>query len=77
MGYIILFFLAGPVILGVGNLVIGPIFNKQTPFRVQVRSFVVGSMIYLILATIGYFYYYKVTLTRKPPYLIKWTTICM
>lgn len=53
MGYIILFFLAGPVILGVGNLVIGPIFNKQTPFRVQVRSFVVGSMIYLILATIG------------------------
>ena len=54
MGYIILFFLAGPVILGVGNLVIGPIFNKQTPFRVQVRSFV-GSMIYLILATIGYF----------------------
>lgn len=32
MGYIILFFLAGPVILGVGNLVIGPIFNKQTPF---------------------------------------------
>ena len=36
MGYIILFFLAGPVILGVGNLVI-------------------GSMIYLILATIGYF----------------------
>lgn len=28
MGYIILFFLAGPVILGVGNLVIGPIFNK-------------------------------------------------
>lgn len=55
MSYIILFFLAGPVILGVGNLVIGPIFNKQTPFHVQVRSFVVGSMIYLILATIGYF----------------------
>lgn len=39
MGYIILFFLAGPVILGVGNLVIGPIFNKQTPFRVQVKIF--------------------------------------
>ncbi|CYF26315.1 hypothetical protein [Staphylococcus aureus] len=55
MGYIILFFLAGPVILGVGNLVIGPIFNKQTLFHVQVRSFVVGSMIYLILATIDYF----------------------
>lgn len=65
MGYIILFFLAGPVILGVGNLVIGPIFNKQTPFHVQVRSFVVGSMIYLILATIGYFYYYKVNFNEK------------
>ncbi|WP_143120412.1 hypothetical protein [Staphylococcus aureus] len=53
--YSILFFLAGPVFLGVGNLVIGPIFKKPTPFHVQVRSFVVGSMIYLILATIGYF----------------------
>ncbi|WP_256075444.1 hypothetical protein [Staphylococcus aureus] len=41
--------------LGVGNLVVGPIFNKQKPFRVQVRAFVVGSMIYLILAIIGYF----------------------
>lgn len=28
MGYIILFFLVGLVILGVGNLVIGFIFNK-------------------------------------------------
>ncbi|CAM4047396.1 hypothetical protein CD116_10165 [Staphylococcus schweitzeri] len=55
MGYIILFFLAGPIILAIGNLVIGPIFNKQTPLRIQVRSFVVGSMIYIILATIGYF----------------------
>lgn len=34
MGYIILFFLAGPVILGVGNLVIGPIFNKQTASKI-------------------------------------------
>ncbi|WP_256083741.1 hypothetical protein [Staphylococcus aureus] len=40
-----MFFLACPVILGVGNLVIGPIFNKQTPFRVQVRSFFVGSIL--------------------------------
>ncbi len=62
MGYIILFFLAGPVILGVGNLVIGPIFNKQTPFRVQVRSFVVGSMIYLILNNWLFFTIYKLKL---------------
>ena len=56
MGYIILFFLVGPVILGVGNLVIGPIFNKQTPFRVQARSFVVGSIDLLNhSAIIGYF----------------------
>ncbi|MCG7843340.1 hypothetical protein MI410_09150, partial [Staphylococcus epidermidis] len=27
MGYIILFFIAGPVIIGVGNLILGPIFN--------------------------------------------------
>ena len=36
MGYIILFFIAGPVIIGVGNLII-------------------GSLVYLILATICYF----------------------
>ncbi|MEQ6029768.1 hypothetical protein [Staphylococcus saccharolyticus] len=55
MGYTILFFLAGPIIIGIGNLVLGPIFNKRTPFHVQVRSFIIGSMIYLILAFIGYF----------------------
>ena len=32
MGYIILFFIAGPVIIGVGNLILGPIFNKRTPY---------------------------------------------
>lgn len=56
MGYIILFFIAGPIILGIGNLVLGPIFNKRTPFHVQLRSFIIGSIIYLILATIGYFF---------------------
>lgn len=35
MGYIILFFIAGPVIIGVGNLILGPIFNKRTPLHVQ------------------------------------------
>ena len=34
MGYIILFFIAGPVIIGVGNLILGPIFNKRTPLHV-------------------------------------------
>jgi len=34
---------------------LGPIFNKRTPFHVQVRSFIIGSMIYLILAFIGDF----------------------
>ncbi|TAA92092.1 hypothetical protein DMB77_06750 [Staphylococcus saccharolyticus] len=48
-------FLAGPIIIGIGNLVLGPIFNKRTPFHVQVRSFIIGSMIYLILAFIDYF----------------------
>ena len=52
---IIIFFLAGPIIIGIGNLVLGPIFKKHIPFRVQVRSFIVGTIIYLILAMIGYF----------------------
>lgn len=55
MFYTILFFIAGPLIIGIGNLILGPIFNKRVPFHVHVRSFVVGTAIYLILATIGYF----------------------
>ena len=30
---IILFFLAGPIIIGIGNLVLGPIFSKHIPFK--------------------------------------------
>lgn len=55
MLYTILFFIAGPLIIGIGNLILGPIFNKRVPFHVHVRSFVVGTVIYLILAIIGYF----------------------
>lgn len=55
MLYTILFFIAGPLIIGIGNLILGPIFNKRVPFHVHVRSFVVGTAIYLSLATIGYF----------------------
>ena len=55
MLYTILFFIAGPLIIGIGNVILGPIFNKRVPFHVHVRSFVVGTAIYLILATIGYF----------------------
>lgn len=55
MFYTILFFIAGPLIIGIGNLILGPIFNKRVPFHVHVRSLVVGTVIYLILATIGYF----------------------
>lgn len=55
MLYTILFFIAGPVILAVGNLIIGPIFNKETPFHIQMRSFIIGTVIYLMLAIIGYF----------------------
>ncbi|MDO0997957.1 hypothetical protein Q1L76_10765 [Staphylococcus hominis] len=53
---LIIFFLAGPIIIGIGNLVLGPIFNKCIPFRVRIRSFMLGSMIYLILAFIAYFF---------------------
>ena len=40
--------LAGPIIIGIGNLVLGPIFSKHIPFKVQMRSFLVGTMIYLL-----------------------------
>lgn len=53
---LIIFFLAGPIIIGIGNLVLGPIFNKRIHFRVPIRSFMIGSMIYLILAFIAYFF---------------------
>ncbi|MGX0551263.1 ABC-type uncharacterized transport system permease subunit [Staphylococcus hominis] len=53
---LIIFFLAGPIIIGIGNLVLGPTFNKRIPFRVRIRSFMIGSMIYLILAFIAYFF---------------------
>ena len=46
MGYIILFFIAGPVIIGVGNLILGPIFNKRTPLHVQFRSFIIGCTLF-------------------------------
>lgn len=52
---IIVFFLVGPVIIGIGNLVLGPIFSKHIPFKIQLRSFIVGTIIYLVLAAIGYF----------------------
>ncbi|MEB6613093.1 hypothetical protein ACO2FM_01365 [Staphylococcus pasteuri] len=55
MFYTILFFIAGPIIIGIGNLILGPMFNKSIPLHIHVRSFLVGTMIYLILATIGYF----------------------
>lgn len=53
---LIIFFLAGPIIIGIGNLVLGPMFNKRIPFRVHMRSFMLGTMIYLILAFIAYFF---------------------
>lgn len=55
-GYIILFFLGGPLILAIGNLILGPIFNKTIPFKVQVRSFMVGSMVYLLGAALLYYF---------------------
>ena len=57
--------LACPIIIGIGNLVLGPIFSKHIPFKVQMRSFLVGTMIYLLLATIGYY------LLRKNSYVKK------
>ncbi|AYX90542.1 hypothetical protein ACQE30_05090 [Staphylococcus cohnii] len=54
-GYLILFFLGGPIILAIGNLVLGPIFNKKVPLKIQFRSFMVGSFVYLLGALVLYF----------------------
>ncbi len=51
---LILFFLAGPMIIGIGNFVLAPLFNKQVPMNVRFRAFMIGSMIYLISAYIVY-----------------------
>ncbi|WP_436854662.1 hypothetical protein [Staphylococcus caeli] len=55
-GYILLFFLSGPLVLAIGNLVLGPIFNKRIPFKVHVRSFMVGTMVYLLGAALLYYF---------------------
>ena len=54
-GYLILFFLGGPIVLAIGNLVLGPIFNKKVPLNIQFRSFMVGSLVYLLGALVLYF----------------------
>lgn len=54
-GYLILFFLAGPVVLALSNLVLGLIFNKKIPFTIQFRSFMVGTVIYLLCAVVLYY----------------------
>ncbi|MGY3480238.1 MULTISPECIES: hypothetical protein [Staphylococcus] len=54
-GYLILFFLGGPIVLAIGNLVLGPIFNKKVPLKIQFRSFMVGSLVYLLGALALYF----------------------
>ncbi|PTF21143.1 hypothetical protein [Staphylococcus cohnii] len=54
-GYLILFFLGGPIVLAIGNLVLGPIFNKKVPLKIQFRSFMVVKIVYLFRALILYF----------------------
>ena len=54
-GYLILFFLGCPIVLAIGNLVLGPIFNKKVPLKIQFRSFMVGSLIYLLGALALYY----------------------
>lgn len=51
---LLLFFLAGPLIIGVGNLLFAPIFNRRVPMNVRFRAFMIGSMIYLISAYLVY-----------------------
>lgn len=51
---LLLFFLAGPVIIAFGNFVLGSIFNKKIPMNVRFRAFMLGSMIYVVSAYLVY-----------------------
>lgn len=55
-GYIILFFLAGPIILAISNLVLGPLSKKGIPFRIHFRAFMISSVIYLLCAGLLYYF---------------------
>lgn len=55
-GYLILFFLGGPIVLAISNLLLGPIFNKKIPFKIHFRSFMVGTMVYLLGASLIYYF---------------------
>ena len=37
--YLLIFFLGGPIVLAIGNLVLGPIFNKKIPFFCIVEDY--------------------------------------
>lgn len=63
---IILFFLAGPIIIGIGNLVLGPIFSKHIPFKVQMRSFLVGTMIF----TFSYYWILLIVARKNLDYVV-------
>ena len=55
-GYLILFFLGGPIVLAIGNLVLGPIFFFFLPFHIHFRSFIVGTLVYLLGASALYYF---------------------
>ncbi|MBA8760256.1 hypothetical protein [Staphylococcus coagulans] len=53
----ILFFIVGPLIILVGNLVLAPRFQKHIPMRVHVLSGIVGLIIYAVFATVIYYFF--------------------
>ncbi|AKS68546.1 membrane protein [Staphylococcus schleiferi] len=53
----ILFFIVGPLIILVGNLVLAPRFQKHIPMRVHVLSGIVGLIIYALFAAVIYYFF--------------------
>jgi len=51
---ILLFFIAGPIIIGIINLIIAPKLNQHLPRRKHTRRFFINTFIYLIIAIIIY-----------------------
>lgn len=54
-GYIILFFLSGPVILAISKLWLGPKFDKSKTIQSQFNYFLIETMVYLVFAGLIYY----------------------
>ncbi|ARJ50476.1 hypothetical protein CD134_04960 [Staphylococcus lutrae] len=53
----ILFFIIGPLIILVGQLVLAPRFQKHIPMHIHVLSALTGLVVYGVLAGVVYYFF--------------------